>query len=175
MAKNYQKAVNEYRKKIQDARSEREALATAPLPTEEVTARVDAWIHQKAEQAQRRFKIIGNALARPGGRVEAGVDPFRVFALGGANAIDLGPIMCAMFPDQVRAMVMAGVDLDPDALPINERPAHLAAIDQQILELEMAEEDAIREAEAAGVYIERRPDASPDAILRPAWPETAEA
>lgn len=173
MAKNYQKTVDEIRQKIQDTRRERDQLATAPLPAEEIQARVDAWINRKAEQAQRRFGLVGQALARPGGRVEAEADPFTVYARGAANGADLGPLLCAVMPDQVRAMVMATVETDADALPMKDRPARLAELDRQVLALECEEEDTIREAAAAGVTIERRPDVSPDAILRPAWPEAA--
>ncbi|ADC71745.1 conserved hypothetical protein [Thioalkalivibrio sp. K90mix] len=174
MAKNYQKTVDEIRQKIQDTRRERDQLATAPLPAEEIQARVDAWINRKAEQAQRRFGLVGQALARPGGRVETEVDPFHVYARGEAKAADVGPLLCAMFPERVRDAVMSGLNPDADALPMSERPARLADLDRQVLALETAEEDAIREAAAAGVTIERRPDVSPDAILRPEWPDVAE-
>lgn len=173
--KNYQKAVDEIRQKIQDTRRERDQLATEPLPAAEVQARTDAWIERKAERARRRFSIAGQHLARPGGRVEAEADPFTVFARGEAKATDVGPLLCAMFPERVRDAVMAGVNTDADAVPMSERPARLAELDRQVLELECAEEDTIREAAAAGVTIERRPDVSPDAILRPEWSEAAEA
>ena len=167
--------VDELRGQIEATRRERDRLATAPLPAAEVQARADAWIERKAEQARRRFSIAGQALARPGGRVEAEVDLLSVYARGEAKATDVGPLLCALFPERVREALLAGVDVDADTLPMRERPARLAELDRQVLKLEMAEEDAIEEAEAAGVHIERRPDVSPDAILRPEWPEATEA
>lgn len=53
----------------------------------------------------------------------------------------------------------------PAGLPAAERAARVAELESKILRLEREEEAAIRDAEVAGVVIERRPDADPAAVL----------
>ncbi|MFW5453525.1 hypothetical protein [Thioalkalivibrio sulfidiphilus] len=164
-------AVEEVRRQIAETRREREALAVAPLTRGEVAARVDAWLDSEARRA--RLDLVAGDFSAPG---RGPGHPFRVpVRAGEQRSADLGPVLAALFSDQVKAAILDALPADADAIPMADRPGRLAELDARVRELEAEEERLIEEAEAAGVEITRRPDASPEAILAVEWPEAAEA
>ncbi len=170
-AEKARQAVEEVRQQITETRRERDALAVAPLTKAEAADRIQAWLDEQAARA--RLDLTAADFAHPG---RSAGRPFQVPVRGGdQRGADLGPVLAALFREQVKAAVLDALPADADAIPMADRPGKLAELDARIRDLEGAEEALIVEAEAAGVEIQRRPDASPEAILAVEWPEAAEA
>ncbi|MDN3518315.1 hypothetical protein QWY84_11890 [Aquisalimonas lutea] len=164
-------AVQSVREQIQTTRRERERLAEAPLTKDEVAERVDSWLTEQASRA--RIDLLASDFAAPGRREG---NPFRLpVRRGDQSSVDVGPLMASLFRDQVREAILQELPEDDGAVAMAERPGKLAELEKKIRELERHEENLIVEAEAAGVEIQRRPDASPDVILNVEWPAAAEA
>lgn len=170
-ASKAREAVEEVRRQIAETRHEREALATAPLTKAEAAERIQAWLDAEAKRA--RLDLMAGEFAAPG---RGPGHPFRVpVRAGEQRSADLGPIIAALFPDQVREALLAALPDDAGAIAMTDRPGRLAELDARVRDLERQEETLIDEAEAAGVEITRRPDANPDAILAVEYPDAAEA
>jgi hypothetical protein len=170
-AEKARQAVQNVRQQITETRRERDALAVAPLTKAEAADRIQAWLDAEAKRA--RLDLVAGEFAAPG---RGPGHPFRVpVRAGEQRSADLGPVLAALFSDQVKAAILDALPADADAIPMADRPGHLAELDARVRELEAEEERLIEEAEAAGVEITRRPDASPEAILAVEWPEAAEA
>lgn len=171
MTKQFQE-VSRLRLDIDRCREEIEWLDSAPIPPDELKARV-------AEQCQTfagRFDGSRHlaALAYPnGGRQELQsmlTGSARVH-VGGQAVVsvdtELGPLLAWLMGDAMVARLHAaidGADYRPGP-PMAERPARIAALKDEMLKLEQREEAIICQAEELGISIPRRPDADPVAVL----------
>lgn len=131
--------------------------------------------HAEAKKDVREF------VRRNGGRWTPPVRGFSLPILGADPSLALPPLdvseaqfrdamLCRLFPDQIEAVILEELDRtyadgEPEGPPRAERPAIVEEIDARIFALEVREEQAIRRAAAAGIVIERRPDADPSAVL----------
>jgi hypothetical protein len=125
-----------------------------------------AAIGAAVDGAARRYLDFAGAMprARPGGKVDltVGIPLYREDLIRGALCAFAGP---AVTDALVAAAEAAQGDLKPmSASDIARRGVELA---DEILELERAEELIIRSLAEEGTDIQRRPDASPLAVLAP--------
>ena len=77
----------------------------------------------------------------------------------------LVPLLRPQLEAALQSAAEAHYQAVPPGLPTAERKLRLAEIDQELIRLECLEEEAIASAEAAGLMIDRRPDASVEAVL----------
>jgi hypothetical protein len=74
-------------------------------------------------------------------------------------------LMASLFPDQLLQCLEQQIIDAPGAVAVADRPARIREIEQQILKLEYEEESLLVQAQAAGLEVHRRPQASAHAIL----------
>ncbi len=78
-------------------------------------------------------------------------------------------LLVALHPSQFRELLDAALDrayaAQPPGLPLEARATELARLAARGRELEIEEERLIRAAEAEGIALERRADASPEIVL----------
>ncbi len=144
----------------------------SPLPKEEVKQRLATSAKEFSDKFGLNLSRLANPSAGPLELREAltvhervrirsesvGVEPLH---------IDLSGILFAVFSDDLIKHLAKQIDaLDYTAgPPTKERGAALTKLRDTLRQLEQKEERLICNAEAAGVYIERRPDANPAIVL----------
>jgi hypothetical protein len=142
------------RGKIDATKARRREIEFAPLPRVESVSLIRETIAKSAAEWRADFSLSAVRAYPP--------------APLGALRLDDVPL-AAVAPDALEKTLVAALDAAPrdypDGLPARERPAALAAIDAEILALEIDEEQVICDAEQIGQVIDRRPDADPRAIL----------
>jgi hypothetical protein len=163
------------REQIATAKRERAEVVSAPLPEAEALAKLDDELDRLAGQALE---------ATTGVRGLVRDQPARLALF----STDVGP---ATTPDALRtiARLLVFVGRAPlraalaeavraeiaacggPGLPAAQRTQQLAALDDQVLELELSEEQLVEQLEASGAGVARRPDADPRAVL--GWPADA--
>jgi hypothetical protein len=74
-------------------------------------------------------------------------------------------MLAALFGDQLKKLLTAGVDEVKGGVASTERPKRVREIEARILALEIGEERLVMAALEEGVEVHRRIDASPWAIL----------
>lgn len=162
--------VDESREQIAVLRSERETVARAPRPLAETLTLLDAHLDVIATQAVDGFHLGG--LLRRDQSVALRL-PFRfdaetrsVDTTGAVNAM-LGLLVATCRPAlrQIIEGQLSDLLQDRPALTDQEQAARLSELDRQILTTELHEERCIRQLEAAGLPVLRRPDAAPLALL----------
>jgi len=135
---------------------ERDEIAARPVPKDEALAALDRDIDDLIAIAKRETNVRSLTRAdNPSWTI-----PQNGVLLGlliGANR--------AAFRDQLAAMLEPAYANGAKPIASEERAATLRRIDDELLDLENAEEAAIRGAEAAGLSILRRADADPRAVL----------
>lgn len=134
---------------------ERDEIAARPVPKDEALAALDRDLDELIDTAKRETNI--RSLTRADN--PAWTIPQNGMLLGlliGANR--------DAFRSHLAEMIAPAY---ADAKPIEaaEREAALRRIDDDLFDLETAEEAAIRSAEAAGLSVLRRADADPRAVL----------
>lgn len=142
------------RLRLLDQRDEIEAMAT---PREEALAALDAGLDNLADKAVEALSIA--SLTRP-----ARAPSFAPSVPEG----DLFGLLIAANREAVREIIVDRLDefyAQHAAMSAADKAAAIVKIDAELLDLELAEEGAIRAAEAAGLAIERREDAAPAAVL----------
>ena len=135
---------------------ERDELASRPVPKDEALAALDRDIDELVAIAKRETNV--RSLTR------AGNPAWTIPANGILIALLIGANRNA-FRDQLAAMLEPTYSNDAKPISAEEREAALHRIDEDLLELELAEEAAIRSAEAVGLHVQRRADADPRAVL----------
>lgn len=135
---------------------ERDELAARPAPKSEALAALDRDIDELVAIAKRETNV--RSLTR------AGHPAWTIPANGLLIALLIGANRNA-FRDQLAAMLEPAYSNSAKPISADEREANLRRIDDDLLDLELAEETAIRAAEAAGLSILRRADADPRAVL----------
>lgn len=134
---------------------ERDEIAARPVPKDEALAALDRDIDELVSIAMRETNVRSLTRAdNPAWSIPA-------------NGVLLGLLIGAnreAFREQLAEMIAPAY---ADATPIEaaEREATLRRIDEDLLDLQKAEEAAIRAAEAAGLSALRRADADPRAVL----------
>lgn len=134
---------------------ERDATAARPVPQADALAALDRDIDELVATAKRETNVRSLTRAEnPAWTIPQ--NGILIALLIGANR--------EAFRSQLAEMIAPAY---ADAKPIEaaEREATLRRIDDELLDLEMAEEGAIRGAEAAGLSVLRRADADPRAVL----------
>ena len=125
------------------------------LPVDEQTAldRVEDWVRQQANDVTGQLSpsTFGQSSQRY---------RFPKVDLSAAVAKYLAPQVEVAMKDAVSRFYQTTTGLSE-----SERSRRLDDIDRQILDLELAEESIIREAEKYGMTLQRREDADPRAVL----------
>jgi len=80
-------------------------------------------------------------------------------------ALDLGPLLSALFADVLRSRIGELLEQVPEGVESATRRARTAEIDRKLDRLESEEESFIEQSEAEGTPIGRRPDARPEIVL----------
>ncbi len=135
---------------------ERDELASRPVPKDEALRALDRDIDELVDTA----KDLANIRSLTRSEQPAWTIPANGILIGlliGANR--------AAFRDQLAAMLEPAYAGGAKPIAAEERAATLRRIDDELLDLEKAEEAAIRGAEAAGLSVSRRADADPRAVL----------
>ncbi len=141
------------RGRLEQARRELTELRKLATPAADIEARLRAHVADLGRVTVTGIGA-GDALSVtwPGPQ-HGGRDPLHLFA--------------ALFPDQVvdllRRAVATTVNAHP--LPLAQRPARIAALERELLELEHGEEALIEAAIARGEAVHRSRTASPAAVL----------
>jgi hypothetical protein len=135
--------------------AELQALDAAPVPAAEAAARLDDFLNEAARQFDPATSYFTAA-----SYTAPSLDdllPYKLLTLLAAL-----PEVRAAF----HARVAAAYPKLPAAVPTKDRAALRAQVVDRRRQLELAEEQIILEAEAAGYTIPRRPDADRDVVLR---------
>ena len=159
------KAGGDAREAIDELRSlrtrlldERDDAASRPRPLDEARDAIAAEIIARAERALDDVSLRG--LMRPGDnrgpRLNISTEDAGKLALA-ANAEGVVALLSARL-----SQVYEG---QPEPMTAADQRAELERIDGELLSAELAEEAVVRELEAAGFEIARRPDADPRALL----------
>lgn len=132
-------------------------LAAMPVPQAEAEAALDAALARFSERAAEALTVT--SLTRPRLRPDFAPE---------LSHSDVVALLIGLHEKEIRKIVGAklkDVYTGRVVLPPDERDARAAKIAADLLVLEIAEEAAIRRAEAAGVPVDRRADANPAAVL----------
>lgn len=135
---------------------ERDELASRPVPKDEALRALDRDLDELVDTA----KDLANIRSLTRSEQPAWTIPANGILMGlliGANR--------AAFRDQLAAMLEPAYASGAKPIASEERAATLRRIDDDLFDLEKAEEAAIRGAEAAGLSVLRRADADPRAVL----------
>lgn len=147
------------RQQVAEIKSRRMAMATALVPKEEAYPRLDTAI----EAVATRFAPNVMPLLRPDWPSPG------YAAIGSIVERDIEAVLHALAGKELRALCMREIDrayaTEGAGLPTAQRAAELEKLDRAILALEREEEALIEAAEAAGLEIDRRPDATPAVVL----------
>ena len=147
--------LHELRKRRLRLLDERDDIASRPVPQDEAVAALDRDIDELVEIAKRETNVRSLTRAEsPSWTIPQ--NGLLIGLLIGANR--------DAFRSQLAEMIAPAY---ADAKPIEavEREAALRRIDEELVDIELAEESAIRAAEATGLSVLRRADADPQAVL----------
>ena len=158
------KAGTEARRSVDELRAlrvrlldQRDDVEGRPVPLAEAQDAVASAILSRAEKALDDLYIA--PLMRPGRhgpRLDLTTE--QIAALGLAASVEgITELISARLEQAYRGQ--------PEAMTSDEQASELVRLDDEILSCELAEESTIRELEAAGFEILRRPDADPRALL----------
>lgn len=158
------KAAADVRSAVENLRSdrlrlldERDAIDAMATPRDEAIAALDAGLDSLADRAVEAVSI--SSLTRP-----ARAPTFVPNVADG----DLLGLLIAANRANIRDIIVDRLDefyAQHAAMSAADKAAAIVKIDAELLDLELAEEGAIRAAEQAGLAIERREDADPRAVL----------
>ena len=161
--------LNELRRQISDRQAERLAIQRQRCSREQVKAILDSWLANAEEQGRAALQLAvdramdGQAFAPLYAQGNAAV-----FQSPGAApfSLDMGPLLISVLGKAaIKKTLSALVDELPDGLEPVAKAKRLAAIEAELLRLEIEEEEFIVELEQAGETILRRADARPEIIL----------
>lgn len=142
---------------IVSAKAEIAETERASAPREEAIERI------------RSFVALEAARRPPAGRSFAHATPARVSMLAYGNADEVLAWLAAAVPEKLQELFIADVDRRlaeaPAGLPAAEREERVAMLEARLRSLEAREERLLREAETAGVELDRRADAAVEIII----------
>lgn len=151
-------SVDDIRAALGAKKTEREGIAEAPPSRAELGECLDRAIDAAGERAER---IMSSRVQSSDYHTES-----LLTARVEGDRVNLLPTMIAVLGvDAVRQGLSRFVERAEDGPSPAERAERLAAIDAELLDLEMAEERAVRVLETEGVEIIRRGDANPAVVL----------
>lgn len=154
-------SVESIRAAIGELETERAAIANAPVPLAEATHAVTATIARLTASAGYTPASVVLDAAERGEPAALDVHAMRPNEIVGFLAGCLRPVLRQALTEQLEEHYR---DLQP-GLPADERAQRLADLDRQLLDLNREEERLIVELAELGIAIDRRPDASPAAVL----------
>ena len=152
---NLEAAVTRKREEVAAVQAEMEELRQQPLPASEALGRLQEYIERRAAEYRHDAAIaaLTSATARPRSLVTPDT---------------LEPLLCWLLGDTLRDRLAAELEkTDTGGVSTHERSAQAAELAERKFQLEAEEEQLIRQAEAAGLTIERRADADPRVVLQP--------
>lgn len=156
-------ALVDLRQRIEATQAELKALRSAPAPEAEIACSVAAWVDRRAgEYAPPAADFV---------RTGSTGEHFALLASGpGSHSIErqVESLMCAMFGAELKRVLTdkaKGAVRGDAGPPAAERGKRLRALEDSLGELEVAEERAVRELEAAGELVDRRPTARAELVL----------
>jgi hypothetical protein len=136
-------------------------VKNAPLPKREI----EAWVDQQIAMWRRD----GPRILIADGKLEIiAPDIMRYVAPNQPLAAPSGCTLryeAALRPAELRACLLASIEDSPYAIASSEKPAQVAALEAQIIELEHIEESLCERALGEGLTLHRRPDMSGFALL----------
>jgi len=162
-----QKRLDELRAQLATARQKQEELPQQRLPRWDALERAHAWVDGQAELMRAGYRVHCFADAeRPTARDLLCIDAAHHQGQGFGTA-DAGPLLCWLFGDAIKAKIGEALESMPEdgGLPFAERRAELKRLDEEIRELEIAEEQLVRASEQTDEPAERRADADPEIVL----------
>ncbi len=152
------------RAELAAARGERSRVASAPAPLAEAEERIDAWIAACGAEWQPAVGYFASA--------EGGAGSFRLGlpARGIADPLRAAEAQtCALHGDSVRRALLERAEQHlaqhEPGLPEAQRAERLAQLDANLERFEREEEELVRQLEAEGAAVQRRPDAPPGILL----------
>ncbi|MBU2090461.1 MAG: hypothetical protein KKB63_07820, partial [Alphaproteobacteria bacterium] len=118
--KAYKKAIAEFhdalaalRHRIEETKGEISMVEQAALSLEEVEAKIDAWISQRAAN----WDCFGRVFASPkSAGPDADLDPFKVSEYSDINRLPLA--LCALVPERIKAAFLADAKQALEAAPM---------------------------------------------------------
>ncbi len=156
--------LEDLRRELAAARGERAQVASAPAPLAEVEARVAAWVQARAAEWAPPVGYFTTA--------EGGAGSFRLGlpAFGIADPARAAESQeCALHPEAVRRALLERAEqhLEKHEPGLSEAPRaeRLAQLDASLERFERSEEELVRQLEAEGAAVQRRPDAAPGILL----------
>ncbi|KJS04337.1 MAG: hypothetical protein VR73_14745 [Gammaproteobacteria bacterium BRH_c0] len=162
-----QEIVQKVRQQIAAKRGEIHAIKDAHVPASVATERFTSHVRTKAERSGFERQVwefwkpdrYSPGVLFPGFGSENPEAP-------NIAAIDIDAALCFLFQDEIieRFKAITAEGLKP-GLPLDERPAVLAKLEAELLQLEIEEEALIVELDRMGFPIERREDARPEVVL----------
>jgi hypothetical protein len=161
------------RSQISEKKAEIDSLRRAPIPTSEALKAFDTWAANRAEDAVSRLQpehLVDPA--HPAGELRLPDFSARVegeLHRAGDRADDLlfSLILATAMP-AVRSIVedrLEQATAGRECLTAAERVERIEKAEGELIDLELQEEATVRALEAAGLPVERRADASPQAVL----------
>lgn len=180
-----QAQIDKVRARIRQLREQIRALPSAPIPDDEIDASVRGYLRESAAASHRWANFCRAIVA--GRPIDAASAPFAAPVRGsGTEArVDLAPLFGALYRagalgSDGEAQLVAAVQRaaaahvgDAPRIPQRHRGERLAELRAEQERLELEEERIVREAEAAGQPIARRPAAQldPSILLGAVWPD----
>jgi hypothetical protein len=163
--------VNKARERIQEIDSELAVLETAPIPLEDIAARIDAWLEKHQADEGMLYHLTAGFIDPDGG----GISKVAAWNFGGESDPpfnflgELMRIQAAIQPEAIKAGLMKLIEQrleghEPGP-PLADRPALRSKLEAEREKLELTEEKEIEKLEADGWLVHRRPDARPEIIL----------
>jgi hypothetical protein len=155
-------AILRLRHEIGIARGELQRIKTAPPPAGEIRAAIEADVDRMAAEGQPNVVVDA-------GRVRVIWPDVMLYAVPGqamsAPSGSASRMLAALFGDQLKLMLTAGIVDAPGAIPSGDRPGLIRDAEARIFALEIGEERLVVAALESGLEVHRRIDASPWAIL----------
>jgi hypothetical protein len=153
-------AIEKARSRVAELKAERRRIEEAPTTFAEARAVIALHVERHAAdwRANAEISFFGSpqphwSSVSPGFADQTMQPPLSI--------LDPAKLASVLFEEVKRFIEARG----GEGLPTHERPAALAALDAQLFEAEIEEEEAVVVAERAGFNPLRRPDADPRAVL----------
>lgn len=161
-------AVQMLRAELEKLRARRCEVEAQPPDTETVCARVAARLARVASKLDLADALGVAQLAGPQGpglRDDLLLGPAGMLPEVGLEVL-LTDLLAPQLEERLVGLVEAHLaGQEGERISDQARAEALARIDRELWELEVQEEDAIRQVEAQGFDLDRRPDASPAIVL----------
>jgi len=164
--------VDDLREQVSTLRAERTAVLAAPRPVEQILEALDAHLDELATDAVDRLRLARlldrRAPVRVGLPLTPGRDLAELNVNTGAAMSNLFGLLIVAARQPLRDLIADQVaDLMAHREPLTDQQieARVAEIDDALLVAELSEEGSTRLLERAGIFVDRRGDASPLAVL----------